>query len=206
MQKLLLFDFDGVVVDSLAFYEHSVNLCLKRLGAPLLKDRSDFLALFDDNFYEGIAKRGVRKEDLTHATARVAPQLDYGKIGIHTEVLDVVETLRTEHVLSLISSNSAQAIRAIHSAIDSYFDHVLGYEFMFSKIDKIRHEMKRTGIPKERTYYIGDTVGDIKEGKTAGVRTVAVTWGWHPRERLAIASPDFIVDTPQELEKIVNSG
>ena len=203
--KLLLFDFDGVIADSLAFYEHSVNLCLERLGVPRLKSRAGFLALFDDNFYEGITRLGVDGKDFTYATAMVSPQLDFSRIGIHREVLEVVETLRAEHILSLISSNSAQAIRTIHRGIDSYFDYVLGYEFMFSKIDKIRHEMKRTGIPKERTYYIGDTLGDMKEAKIAEVQTIAVTWGWHSRERLSTVNPDFIIETPRELERIVNS-
>ena len=204
MQKLLLFDFDGVVVDSLEFYENSVNLCLDRLGMPRLEARADFLELFDDNFYDGIAKRGVNRKDFTHATAVVTPHLDFGRIKIHTEVLDLIESLKDEHLLSLISSNSTRAIRSIHRDIDSYFEHVLGYEFMFSKIDKIRHEMKRTGIPNDRTYYIGDTVGDVKEAKSAGVQIIAVTWGWHSRERLAASGPDYIVDSPQELGEIVN--
>ncbi len=36
----------------------------------------------------------------------------------------------------------------------------------------------------------------------AGIKTVAVTWGWHNRERLAAAHPDFIVDKPLELLNI----
>jgi len=31
------------------------------------------------------------------------------------------------------------------------------------------------------------------------VKTVAVTWGWHPRGRLERARPDMIVDSPEEL-------
>ena len=33
----------------------------------------------------------------------------------------------------------------------------------------------------------------------AGVRTVAVTWGWHTRDRLTLSDPDLIIDSPAEL-------
>jgi phosphoglycolate phosphatase len=62
-----------------------------------------------------------------------------------------------------------------------------------------RANTERTAI----SFYIGDTVGDIKEARAAGVWTVAVTWGWHSRERLLAARPDFLVDTPEELLQIV---
>jgi phosphoglycolate phosphatase len=58
------------------------------------------------------------------------------------------------------------------------------------------------GIPPERTFYIGDTTGDIVEAWAAGVRTVTVTWGWHSRERLVAARPDFLVDTPEGLLRV----
>jgi phosphoglycolate phosphatase len=57
-------------------------------------------------------------------------------------------------------------------------------------------------MKKEKTFYVGDTVGDIKEARLAGVKTVAVTWGWHNKERLEMASPDYVIETPDDLLKI----
>jgi phosphoglycolate phosphatase len=57
-------------------------------------------------------------------------------------------------------------------------------------------------VDKDRTYYIGDTTGDIREAKMAGIRTVAVTWGWHSRERLAKLQPDYLIDNPSDLLSI----
>ena len=53
-------------------------------------------------------------------------------------------------------------------------------------------------------YYVGDTKGDMIEGKKAGALTVAVTWGWHTREKLADASPDHMVHTPAELVTLLS--
>jgi len=80
-----------------------------------------------------------------------------------------------------------------------YFREIFGSDFHFSKKEKIDHALEKYGVGREQAFYIGDTVGDIREARAAGVRSVAVTWGWHGRERLAAVNPDFLIDTPEEL-------
>ena len=87
----------------------------------------------------------------------------------------------------------------VRFGFDPYFREILGADFLFSKKEKIDYALEKYGIPGEQTFYIGDTAGDIREARAAGVRSVAVTWGWHSRERLAAAQPDFLVDTPEGL-------
>lgn len=204
MQKLFLFDFDGVVVDSLALYEDAVNRCLERLGKPPFKNREEFLEVFEENFYEGIARKGVDVSAFMKASAALAPTLDYGKVTPVRELEPVLEELRKEHLLFVISSNSNDAIRRILAQVgyDHYFQDVLGHEVRLSKIEKIRQALTALEKDPRDTYYIGDTVGDIREAKTAGVRTVAVTWGWHSREQLAQALPDCFIDQPEDLLKL----
>jgi phosphoglycolate phosphatase len=80
-----------------------------------------------------------------------------------------------------------------------YFREIFGADFRFSKKEKIVYALEKYGIPGEQALYVGDTAGDIVEARAAGVRSVAVTWGWHNRERLAAAHPDFLIDTPEGL-------
>ena len=82
---------------------------------------------------------------------------------------------------------------------DPYFREIFGSDFLFSKKEKIDHALEKYGIPREKAFYIGDTAGDIVEARAAGVRSVAVTWGWHDRERLVAVRPDFLIDTPEGL-------
>ena len=56
----------------------------------------------------------------------------------------------------------------------------------------------------DEIYYVGDTKGDMIEGKQAGAVTVAVTWGWHTAENLAQASPDHLVNTLSALENLLS--
>jgi phosphoglycolate phosphatase len=82
---------------------------------------------------------------------------------------------------------------------EPYFDDVLGADFNFSKVEKILYAKGHYGMDARHTAYICDTAGDIREAREAGVKTVAVTWGWHPRERLERARPDAIVERPEDL-------
>ena len=112
--------------------------------------------------------------------------------------------LCSDNILAIISSNSSQTIRKIlaRSQYNGCFQDILGSEFHLSKKTKIDHAVATYRISRDNTYYVGDTSGDIKEGKAAGVRTIAVTWGWHSREMLAAAKPDFLIDDPEELKNI----
>ena len=83
--------------------------------------------------------------------------------------------------------------------LDRYFEDILGLEFTLSKTEKIHHALDRYQAARQGTYYIGDTTGDIREARQAGVKTVAVTWGWHSHDKLALTEPDYLIDTPDEL-------
>lgn len=201
MENLYLFDFDGVLVDSLAFYEQAVNRCLTALGAPPLESRQEYLDIFEDNFYEGIRKKGVDVEAFMAVSAALAPELDYSLVQPVAGLAPVLAALAADHELLVISSNAAEVIRPLldRFGIARHFADVLGLEFTLSKVAKIRHAMARFASEPDDTYYIGDTAGDIREAREAGVRAVAVTWGWHTREKLARVDPDVIVDAPADL-------
>ena len=201
MEDLFIFDFDGVIVDSLSLYEKSVNVCLETIKLSPIGSREEFLSLFDDNFYEAIARRGVDVRAFTKVATSIAPTLDYDSVRPFPELIPVLKKLRKGKRFVIISSNSARAIRLIlkRHGLERCFDDILGYEFMLGKSEKILHAMKAFGTERERSYYIGDTKVDIKEARSAGVKTIGVTWGWHPRERLAEAGPDYLIDSPEEL-------
>lgn len=204
MEKLFLFDFDGVLVDSLGLYEKSVNVCLERIGMPPIASREEFLDLFEENFYGAIAKRGVDVGEFMLAFKAVTPTLDYSVTRPFSDLIPVLAELKKRHGLVIISSNSSFAIRLMLAkfGFDPYFDDILGADFNFSKIEKILYAKGHYGTNGGHTFYVCDTAGDVREAREAGVKTVAVTWGWHPRERLERAGPDAFIEKPEDLLRL----
>lgn len=200
-RDLFLFDFDGVLSDSLDLYAEAVRRCLERIGTPIVKTREDYLVLFEGNFYESMAARGVDLAAFAQAAKEIMPGIDYDAMRPFDGLLPVLESLKRDHLLVVISSNGSKTIHRMleRFGFDPYFEEILGSDFLVSKKEKIDHALAKYGIPPERTFYIGDTTGDIVEARAAGVRTVAVTWGWHSRERLVAAHPDFLIETPADL-------
>ena len=204
MQKLFLFDFDGVLVDSLEVYEQRVKLCLEKIGKPIVQSRNDFLDLFEDNFYEAIVKKGIDLEKFMNASRSIPTNDDYDQMSPFTPIFPVLTELKKDNILTVISSNISKVIHVILSryGFNGCFQKVLGADSGYSKKEKILHAIDSFQIEKEKTYYVGDTIGDIKEARLAGVKTVAVTWGWHSKEKLETARPDYFIETPDALLKI----
>ena len=200
-RDLFLFDFDGVLSDSLDLYAEAVARCLERIGTPIVKTREDYLALFEGNFYESMAARGVDLAAFAQAAQEIMPGIDYDAMRSFDGLIPILESLKKDHLLAVISSNGSRTIRRMleRFGFEPYFEEVLGSDFLFSKKEKIDHAIAKYDVPPGRAFYIGDTTGDILEARAAGVRTVAVTWGWHSRKRLAAAHPDFLVEAPEGL-------
>jgi phosphoglycolate phosphatase-like HAD superfamily hydrolase len=92
--------------------------------------------------------------------------------------------------------------------LDGFFTAVVGFE------DTMRHKpspdpllkaLVKIGLGASEVLVVGDTEMDIIAGSRAGARTVAVTTGVTPRERLVLEKPDYIIDDLLELDGILDN-
>jgi len=199
--KLFLFDFDGVLVESLDIYYKIVSAALEIINQPLTGGCKEFLELFAGNFYESLAARGVDLNSFFTASAGPLADVKYDEMKPVAAMPAVVKELCKNNVLVIISSNDSKTIRP---ALEKFgyngcFQEVWGSDFMLSKKDKMIYARGKYNISLTDIYYVGDTTGDIVEGKSAGVKTVGVTWGWHSKEKMAVAAPDYLITDPTEL-------
>jgi phosphoglycolate phosphatase len=202
--KLLLFDFDGVLVDSIDVYEKTVTDCLKQIGQPLTRGRGEFLELFEGNFYESLKQRGVNMDKFVAASVDILSKVNYTDMKPFDAIRPVLRELAKNHPMIVISSNDtptiAEALRLYD--FEGIFQEILGSDFMLSKKDKILYAAKKYNATISDIYYIGDTTGDMKEGRQADITTVGVTWGWHSKELMATSQPDYLFDKPEDLLKL----
>ena len=58
-------------------------------------------------------------------------------------------------------------------------------------------------LPAENCIVIGDSTMDLETARNAGMRAIAVTWGFHDRERLVAAGAEMIANNPQTLLEMI---
>ena len=51
--------------------------------------------------------------------------------------------------------------------------------------------------------YVGDTATDMKTGRSAGMFTVGVTWGFRQRDELVANGAQRIIDAPEQLLELI---
>lgn len=205
---LLLFDYDGVVAESLTAFHGAVARLCDEAGRPELAEREAYLSLFDGNLFEGLAARGFAPADVARLVGGLPAALAeaYETVPIVPGMAAALARLGARHPLYVVTSN-ATAVVAGHLARHGIggggggVREVLGAEAGTSKVEKIRRMAARH--PAAAPWYVGDTLGDMVEGRRAGAVTVAVAWGWHDRARLERGAPDHVVASPAELVALV---
>lgn len=201
---LVMFDYDGVIADSLEQFTKDFIMACRENGFLELNSQEDALALFDGNVYETLMARGLImptiNEILKSYEAKAQEHLDGTKIFSGMD--KALEKIATKNKIFIITSNvSAVPKRVLQSNGITCVADVIGAEKEKSKIKKIQNLIQL--FPELPAYYVGDTKGDIIEGQKAGVRTIGVAWGWHGREKLKESSPDYLVSSPQELASLL---
>ena len=67
----------------------------------------------------------------------------------------------------------------------------------------LKEVLRRTDTEARQAWMIGDSVYDLKAGKAAGVRTIAVTYGFQEADTLKALKPDAVVSAFAEITEIV---
>lgn len=202
-RKLLLFDFDGVIADSFEPVAKVVIAIALQYNLPVKKE-DDVRDLFKVNFYESVKQLGLSDESIN---SFMNDKLWDSVIHTTKAVSDMeklIPQLASQHTLVIVSSADNDWVLSLLNrySLTEYFKAILGKGAGLSKVEKIKEAMKDYDFDKENTYYIGDTTGDIEEGRIVGVKTVGVTWGYHSAETMQHTKPDYLVHTVEELQKI----
>ena len=203
MKSVLIFDYDGVLVDSLDLFMDLFIRACQNEGWGIIESRKSFLRLFEGNMFEQMQKNGMSKNDILRIVLQVKEGLlqNYELLSIFPNVKETLKLLSKNYTMLISTSNDSDVVKKVLKQNNLlFFQEIYGSDKHHSKIEKML--MIKEKFPNHKYVYIGDTTGDIIEGKKANVETVAVTWGWHSKEELIKTNPDFLISSPDELLSI----
>ncbi len=212
MTKLVIFDLDGTLVNTIADLGAAVNHALSTMSLPLHTTGEYRLMV-------GHGVRNLCKAALTESLGgepsdALVEQCLGEFMNWYTSHIDVytrpyegmpelLDCLYRKGVKLAVASNKFQG--GVETLVKEFFPKIpfvaiLGNSPEFplkpdaALVDYIR---EKAGVSRDQTLFVGDSGTDILTAHNGGVRVVAVSWGFRPVSELADA--DFIANTPEDI-------
>jgi len=217
-KKLILFDYDGTIVDSAKMIVKGAIEAFRMCGLPdpdpnkvrenIGKPLATALDAYAPKGYE------VNPEMISNAYRKW--YAEQGRLGLQDEPLypgmfKLINDLKNHKEFNIgVATNKSRI--ALNNGLnkhnlDEIFDITLTMEEANPKPDPDMaiQAMSKLNIEQKSTIIVGDTINDIGLGVNAGINSIGVAWGYNSIEMLKNEGADFIVKDSKELfETIIN--
>ena len=211
MKKLVIFDLDGTLLDTIADLAESANHALKQLGYPtrdVEKIRTFVGNGVNKLLFRALPDEEKSEENMMRMRTHFVPYYDAHNADLsapYPGIVALLEELQAKGLRMAVASNKYQ--EATVKLVKHYFPmidfvEVLGQrEGINVKPDPtiVFDILKKAGVSKEETLYVGDSGVDMQTAINAGVDAIGVTWGFRPRTELEDFHPMGLIDQAEEL-------
>ena len=211
--KLILFDLDGTLLNTIADLSEAVNHALKLRGLPL--HTPEEITKMVGHGVRNLITQALPAElhnDTATVDAVLADFTDYyfAHIDTYTQpypgIPELITKLHQNGVLLAVASNKFQAgtehlIKEFFPGIP--FVAVLGNRpgFPLKPDPEIVGEvLRKAGVSKEEAVMVGDSPTDMRTAANGGIRGIAVGWGYRDMKDIPNLT---IVDSVEELYKVI---
>lgn len=213
--KLIIFDMDGTILNTLADLANAINHTLEHFGYPT-RSQSEVRSFL------GNGSRYLVEHSLPADKAVDAELVDqtlayysaYYKehCAIHTKpysgILELLAKLREQNKLIAVVSNKPDF--GVQSLCQCHFPGL--FHFACGERQGIRRKpapdsvlevLKKLQLQPQDAVYIGDSEVDIATAKNAGLEAIIVTWGFRDKDQLIKAGASRLAASVKELEDML---
>ncbi len=213
--RLIVFDLDGTLINSLEDLADSANHVLELHGFPI--HPVDAYRYFVGDGVRKLIERILPAEERTDTRIEQckAEFVDYYKIHmedktvVYEGITELLKALKTRGLKIAVATNKVHV--AVEPLMAKYFPNIR-FDSMIGQREGIPVKpapqimydiLNETGCQPSDTLHIGDTATDMQLAQNAGVTPVGVLWGYRPLEELQEAGAKFIISRPEELLGLV---
>lgn len=200
----IIFDMDGTIADS---FEYVSDFLAKeaKLSPLSAGDRTRLRGLSMAGMARQLGYRWWQfprlflagRRRMKHSIRRLEP---------FAGIPEMIHKLHNEgHELFIVSNNSVKNIRSFlrRHGLEKHFLQIYGGVSVFGKRPVLRRLLRDQNLDANQAVYVCDEVSDLLAAASAGLRAVAVTWGFANESDLRVLKPHRVADTPAELTAIL---
>lgn len=209
--RLVVFDLDGTLIDSVRHFVETVTVSFEAVGQPV-PDETTIRSISGITAWDAMALLApdaspARVDEIlasyrSHYRARAGVQRE----PLFAGALDLLDRLGAdgETMLAVATGKGYQSAVTLlerHGLIDR-FDSIQTPDHNRGKPDPqmLETAMARVGVDPSRTVMIGDTVHDMRMARAAKVPGIGVTWGYHTSDDLLREGASALVHRFDELD------
>lgn len=215
MKKLIIFDLDGTLVNTIADLADSTNHALQVCGFPLhdVQEYKFFVGNGINKLFERALPEGFKtEENILKVRKKFLIHYDEHNTNKSTPYPDIPQLLSE---LQKQGKKLAVASNKYHSATEklvAYYFPNINFTAVLGQRENIPVKpapeiifdiMKTAETEAEEVLYVGDSGVDMQTARNAKVTSVGVTWGFRPKTELEVFSPDYIINEPKSLLKLI---
>ena len=204
---LILFDFDGVLADTLDDLLQFGQEACNELGVSHVAVKEDLSTLEVMSFANFGRQMEVPEPLIEEFVRKSLEKMANKKSSIATfpGLAEAVKDLSARYVLGIVTTNSTQNVKAflIEHGLEDCIRVIYGVDLPGSKAQKISQARDQFAVSGETVFMIGDSASDMRAASEASAKSIGVSWGHQSVEMLISAKADFIVYSPKELTEIL---
>lgn len=207
--RVVLFDFDGTIADSLPTSFETFNRVALHYGLdPITHEQAIALRRLDSRT---IVKRlgGLLRSSRIMRAAKADFARHIDQVPPFPGIPEAVRQLREKGcTLGILSSNEHDTILKFlgNHRLTDLFRIIETGSPLFGKAPRLRRIRRRLNSPPGSILYVGDETRDVQAAGKAKVAAAAVLWGANTREALAPFEPRHILAHPDEIVPLVTNG
>ena len=216
MKRLVIFDLDGTLLNTIEDLGHAANYALEHNGFATHTIAS--YRYFVGNGVRRLIERTLPEEARDTATTEKLLRDFKDYYNEHNTdftkpydgIPELLELLRDMGIKIAVASNKYQ--QAVDRIIGHYFPTI---DFVAVEGQKEGVNVKpdpsivfsilsKAKLPKSEVLYVGDSAVDMETARRACVDSVGVTWGFRSQKELVESNALHIVNMPNEIADLIN--
>ncbi len=212
-KKCLIFDLDGTLLNTLGDLTVNVNRVLREKG---YEERSQeevrrFLGNGIKKLVELAAPQGISEEEYQQCY-QLFLQYYFANLDTYTKpydgIVEMLTKLKKQGYKIAIASN--KHIDAVKKLSNKFFPDLIDLPLGVGGIikpkpasDIIEKILSEFNLKNEDVIYFGDSEVDVETCLQNNLKCICVSWGFRDREDLIKAGATIIIDTPEDIERII---